>query len=138
MNSGVLRVARGGYACRTPGPPERARTEPGGADPQALKQREFPGFASVIKVTSESMGCPLTVFELTVFESIKKLYSQNQTYQWPRSARRPGRVTGELYASKEKAKKNLRGKNQNEIKTGKNLNSAKMSRRDLFIPSVNF
>ena len=45
------------------GPPERARTETGGADQwvTVLTQREFPGFARVNKVTSTSLGFPLSV-----------------------------------------------------------------------------
>jgi len=42
------------------GPPERARA--GGADQWALKRRECSGFARVNKVTSASLGYPLSVF----------------------------------------------------------------------------
>ena len=44
------------------GPPERARTETGGADQWVLKQRECSGFARVNKVISASLGYPLSVF----------------------------------------------------------------------------
>ena len=44
------------------GPPERARAETGGADQWVLKRRELSGFARVNKVTSASLGYPLSVF----------------------------------------------------------------------------
>jgi len=44
------------------GPPERARAETGGADQWVLKQRECSGFARENKVTSASLGYPLSVF----------------------------------------------------------------------------
>jgi len=44
------------------GPPERARAETGGADQRVLKRRELSGFARVDKVTSASLGYPLSVF----------------------------------------------------------------------------
>jgi len=44
------------------GPPERARAETGGADQWVLKRRECSGFARVNKVTSTSLGYPLSVF----------------------------------------------------------------------------
>ena len=44
------------------GPPERARAEIGGADQWVLKRRELSGFARVNKVTSTSLGYPLSVF----------------------------------------------------------------------------
>jgi len=44
------------------GPPERARAETGGADQWVLKRREFPGLARVNKVTSASLGYPLSLF----------------------------------------------------------------------------
>jgi len=44
------------------GPPERARAETGGADQWVLKRRECLGFARVNKVTSASLGYPLSVF----------------------------------------------------------------------------
>jgi len=44
------------------GPPERARVETGGADQWVLKRRELPGFAGLNKVTSASLGYPLSVF----------------------------------------------------------------------------
>jgi len=44
------------------GPPERARAETGGADQWVLKQMELPGFARVNKITSASLGYPLSVF----------------------------------------------------------------------------
>jgi len=44
------------------GPPEQARAETGGADQWVLKQREFPGFASVNQVPSASLGYQLPVF----------------------------------------------------------------------------
>jgi len=44
------------------GPPERARAETGGADQWVLKRRECSGFARVNKVTSASLGYPLSVF----------------------------------------------------------------------------
>jgi len=43
-------------------PPERARAETGGAEQWVLKRRECSGFARVNKVTSASMGYPLSVF----------------------------------------------------------------------------
>jgi len=45
-----------------PGPPERARAETGGADQWGLKRRECSGFVTVNKVTSASLGYPLSVF----------------------------------------------------------------------------
>ena len=53
------------------GPPERARAETGGADQWVLKRRELPEFARVNKVTSATLGYPLSVFN--------KLYSQSWT-----------------------------------------------------------
>jgi len=44
------------------GSPERARAETGGADKWVLKWRECSGFARVNKVTSTSLGYPLSVF----------------------------------------------------------------------------
>ena len=44
------------------GPPERARAETGGDDQWVLKRRECSGFARVNKVTSASLGYPLSVF----------------------------------------------------------------------------
>jgi len=44
------------------GSPERARAETGGADQWVLKRRECSGFARVNKVTSASLGYPLSVF----------------------------------------------------------------------------
>jgi len=44
------------------GPPERARAETGGADQWVLKRRECSGLARVNKVTSASLGYPLSVF----------------------------------------------------------------------------
>ena len=44
------------------GPPERVRAETGGADQWVLKRRECSGFARVNKVTSASLGYPLSVF----------------------------------------------------------------------------
>jgi len=38
------------------------RAENGGADQRVLKRREFSGFARVKKVTSASLGYPLSVF----------------------------------------------------------------------------
>ena len=43
------------------GPPERARAETRGADQWVLKRRECSGFARVNKVTSASLGYPLSV-----------------------------------------------------------------------------
>ena len=40
----------------------RARAETGGADQWVLKRRELPGVARVIKVSSASLGYPLSVF----------------------------------------------------------------------------
>jgi len=48
------------------GPPERARAETGGSDQWVLKRRELPGFARVNKVTSASLGYPLSVFNETL------------------------------------------------------------------------
>ena len=42
--------------------PERERAEIGGADQWVLKRRECSGFARVNKVTSASLGYPLSVF----------------------------------------------------------------------------
>ena len=44
------------------GPLEWASAETGGADQWVLKRRELPGFARVNKVTSASLGYPLSVF----------------------------------------------------------------------------
>jgi len=44
------------------GPLERARAETGGGDQWVLKRRECLGFARVNKVTSASLGYPLSVF----------------------------------------------------------------------------
>ena len=44
------------------GLPERARSETGGADQWVLKRRECSGFARVNKVSSASLGYPLSVF----------------------------------------------------------------------------
>jgi len=44
------------------GSPERARAETCGADQWVLKRRELPGFARVNKLTSASLGYPLSVF----------------------------------------------------------------------------
>jgi len=44
------------------GPPERVRAETGGADQWVLKRKECSGFARVNKVTSASLGYPLSVF----------------------------------------------------------------------------
>jgi len=44
------------------GPPERARAETGGSDQWVLKRREYSGFPRVNKVTSASVGNPLSVF----------------------------------------------------------------------------
>jgi len=44
------------------GPPEWARVKTGGADQWVLKRRECSGFASAHKVTSASLGYPLSVF----------------------------------------------------------------------------
>jgi len=44
------------------GPPERAREETGGADQWVLKRTKCSGFARVNKVTSASLGYPLSVF----------------------------------------------------------------------------
>jgi len=44
------------------GPPERARAENGGVDQWVLRLRECSGFAMVNKVTSTSLGYPLSVF----------------------------------------------------------------------------
>jgi len=48
---------------------EWARAETGEADQWTLKRMELPGFARVNKVTSASLGYPLSVFNI-------KLYSQ--------------------------------------------------------------
>jgi len=44
------------------GPPERARVETGGADQWVLKRGECSGFARVNRVSSASLGYPLSVF----------------------------------------------------------------------------
>jgi len=43
-------------------PQERARAETGGVDQWVSKRRECSGFARVNKVTSASLGYPLSVF----------------------------------------------------------------------------
>jgi len=45
-----------------PCPPERARAETGGADQWVFKRRKCSGFVRVNKVTSASLGYPLSVF----------------------------------------------------------------------------
>jgi len=60
-----------------PGPPERARAETGGADQWVLKQRECSGFARVNKVTSASLGYPLSVFNKN--STLKKTRTSNTT-----------------------------------------------------------
>jgi len=52
------------------GPPERARA--GGADQWVLKRRECSGFARVKKVTSASLGYPLSVFNKN--STLKEIY----------------------------------------------------------------
>jgi len=44
------------------GPPERTKVKTGGADQWVLKRRELSGLARVNKVTSTSLGYPLSVF----------------------------------------------------------------------------
>ena len=44
------------------GPPERAGAQTGGADQWVFKRRERSGFSRVNKVTSASLGYPLSVF----------------------------------------------------------------------------
>jgi len=53
------------------GPPKRARAETGGAYQWVLKRRELPGFARVNKVTSASLGYPLTVFNKNCDSTLK-------------------------------------------------------------------
>jgi len=67
------------------GPPERARAETGGTDQWVLKRRELPGFARVNKVTSASLGYPLSVFnqnstvkQTDPLSPVNKLGLQNQ------------------------------------------------------------
>jgi len=50
------------YLTKIRDPPERARTETGGADQWVLKQREFPLFSIVIETTPAYVGYPLSVF----------------------------------------------------------------------------
>jgi len=56
------------------GLPERARAETAGADRWVLKRRELPKFARVNKVTSASLGYPVSVSNKKLFS--QKLYSQ--------------------------------------------------------------
>jgi len=59
------------------GPPERARAETGGADQWVLKRKECSGFARVNKVTSASLGYPLSVFKKTLLSKC----AAGKTYQ---------------------------------------------------------
>ena len=59
-------------------PPERARAETGGADQWVLKRRECSGFARVNKVTSASLGYPLSVF--TKNSTLKRVSSEKNLY----------------------------------------------------------
>jgi len=54
------------------GPPERVRTETGGADQWVLKRRELPGLARVNKVTSASLGYPLSVFNRKLYSHVER------------------------------------------------------------------
>jgi len=61
------------------GPPEQARAETGGADQWVLKRREFSGRARVNKVTSASLGYPLSVLNK---KSTLKLHPWDTHYQF--------------------------------------------------------
>ena len=69
---GIGRCRRDIFLC--PPARERARTETGGANQWVLTRREFPGFARVNKVSSSSLGYPLSVFN-------KKIYSRTCEFQ---------------------------------------------------------
>ena len=62
------------------GHPERARAETvtGGANQWVLKRRECSGFARVNKVTSASLGYPLSVFNKTLLS--KRGWRMNQKF----------------------------------------------------------
>ena len=61
------------------GPTERARAENGGAEQWVLKRRKCSGFARVNKVTSASLGYPLSVFNTN---STLKPQSTTQILSW--------------------------------------------------------
>ena len=64
--------------CKQTNSSERARVETGGADQWVLKRRECSGFARVNKVTSASLGYPLSVFNKnsTLIQSNMDLIAQ--------------------------------------------------------------
>jgi len=63
------------------GPPERARAETGGADQWVLKRRECSGFARVNKVTSASLGYPLSVFNKNSTLKGRHQYHKKKTFE---------------------------------------------------------
>ena len=72
------------------GPPERARVETGGADQWVLNRRECSGVARVNKVTSTSLGYPLSVFNENstlkgrrMVELTNGCYSEGDSQGWP-------------------------------------------------------
>jgi len=66
------------------GPPERARAETGGADQWVLKRRELPGVARMNKVTSASLGYPLSVFNKnsTLKGNVERVSTCNGEEHW--------------------------------------------------------
>jgi len=54
------------------GLPERVRAETGGVDQWVLKRRECSGFVRLNKVTSASLGYPLSVFNKNSTLKVKK------------------------------------------------------------------
>jgi len=74
------------------GPPARARAETGGADQWVLKRRKLSGLARVNKVTSASLGYPLSVFNKNSTlrsQALKKKKGWQSQSQW-RIPRVPG------------------------------------------------
>ena len=57
---------------------ERARAETGGADQWVLKRRECSGVVKVNKVTSASLGYPLSVFNKNSTQQINRFNAQVQ------------------------------------------------------------
>jgi len=71
------------------GPPERTMAETGGADKWVLKRRECSGFARVNKVTSASLGYPLSVFNKNSTETtLKAIFIHSRVIQRRASYRR--------------------------------------------------
>jgi len=61
------------------GAPERARADTGGADQWVLKRRELPGSVRVNKVTSASLGYPLSVFNKNSTLKQTSIFNKNST-----------------------------------------------------------